>query len=311
MLLHLDLRQLRAEHPHGVFPVLVLAALRLAGHHHPCGDVGNADGGLRLVDMLPAGAGGAVSVHPQILRADLNLPLVLDIRHDLQGGKGGLAAAGGVEGADAYQPVDAGLAFQVAVGIFPGDNDGGGLDAGLVPIQIVDGLKLKLVALGPAHVHAVEHLAPVLGLGAAGPGVEIEDGVAAVILPGEQGGQTGLLQSALQLAIALLHLRQQGGVVLLDSHLHQGAQILPLGHKPGVVGQLVFQLLGALEHLLGLLQVVPKALGVGLLLQFRHLFFRAGQIQCRRKFLQFRGQGPQLLLIGVIFNNRHVVFLHS
>ena len=51
--------------------------------------------------------------------------------------------------------------------------------------------------LRPAGVHPVEHLAPVLGLGAAGAGVEAENGVAAVVLAGEQSGQIGLLQGPL------------------------------------------------------------------------------------------------------------------
>ena len=168
VLLHLDLRQLAAEHPHGVLPVLVLAALSLAADHHAGGDVGDADGAFGLVDVLAAGAAGAVGIHLQILRPDVHLVVVGDVRHHLQGGKAGLPAAGGVKGADAHQAVDAALAFEIAVGVLAGDDHRGGLDAGLVPVQIVDGLKLEVVALRPVHVHAVEHLGPVLGLGAAG-----------------------------------------------------------------------------------------------------------------------------------------------
>ena len=64
----------------------------------------------------------------------------VDLGHDLQGGEGGVAAAGGVEGGDAHQPVDARLALQVAVGVLALDQDGGALEAGLVAVQIVQDL---------------------------------------------------------------------------------------------------------------------------------------------------------------------------
>ena len=42
-----------------------------------------------------------------------------------------------VEGRDAHQTVDAVLPPQVAIGVLAGDHDGGGLDAGLVAVLIV------------------------------------------------------------------------------------------------------------------------------------------------------------------------------
>jgi hypothetical protein len=46
---------------------------------------------------------------------------------------------------------------------------------------------LEALALGPADVHAHQHLGPVLGLGAAGAGVHGDDGVERVGLAGEHG----------------------------------------------------------------------------------------------------------------------------
>ncbi len=46
---------------------------------------------------------------------------------------------------------------------------------------------VKAAALGPAQVHAQQHLGPVLRLGAAGAGVDGEKNVGAVVLAGEQG----------------------------------------------------------------------------------------------------------------------------
>ena len=62
------------------------------------------------------------------------------------------------------------------------------------------------MALSPAGVHAVEHLGPILGLGAAGAGVDAEDDVGGVVLPGEQGGHAGVLHLGLEQGEALLQL---------------------------------------------------------------------------------------------------------
>ena len=79
--------------------------------------------------MLPAGAAGTEHIHLDILRTDIHLDGVVDFRHDLQGGKGGVPAAGGVEGGDAHQTVHAGLALEIAVSVFAGDLDGGAFQA--------------------------------------------------------------------------------------------------------------------------------------------------------------------------------------
>ena len=217
-----------------------------------------AHGGGGLVDVLSARAAGPVDLHLDVLLADLHGVVVLDLRHDLHGGKGGLPPGVCVEGGDTDQTVDAVLAAEEAIGVFPLDGDGGGLDARLVPVLVVQGLDGEIMPLAPAGVHAEKHLAPVLGLGAAGAGVERQDGVVGVILPGEQGGQIGLLQGGLQGGIPLLHLGKQAGVVLLHGHFHQSGQVLPLGGEAGVMLQLVFQLLGALKDLLGGGYVVPE-----------------------------------------------------
>jgi hypothetical protein len=49
--------------------------------------VGNADGGFRFVDMLPARAAGAVGVDFQILGIDLDFDVLVDFRHDFHDAK--------------------------------------------------------------------------------------------------------------------------------------------------------------------------------------------------------------------------------
>ena len=161
------------------------------------------------------------------------------------------------------------------------------------------------MAFRPAGVHAEEHLTPVLGLRAAGSGVERKDCVVGVVLAGEEGGKIRLLQRGLQHAVSLLHLRQKAGVVLLRGHFHQGRQVLPLAMEFCVVFQLVFQLLGPLEHLLGRLEVVPEIRVPGFFLQLLHLPARALQVQSRRQLLQTGADGGQFLFVNVIFYNWH------
>ena len=230
--------------------------------------------------MLAAGAAGPVDLHLDVLVPDLHLVVILNLRHDLHRGKAGLPAGVGVKGRDPHQPVDAVLALQKAVGVVPLDGDGRGLDARLIPVLVVQDLVGEVVALRPAGVHPVQHLSPVLGLGAAGAGVEGQNGVVAVVLPGEEGGHPGLLDLFLQRLEAGLQLLQQLRVVGLLAHLAQGRQVLPLGDQLVLAGDLVLQLLEPLLHLLGPLQVVPEAVLGGLVLQL--LGLRPGAVHVQR-----------------------------
>jgi hypothetical protein len=81
---------------------------------------------------------------------------------------------------------------QMAEGIIPFDTDGDAFNAGLFPRKKIEDFRGVSLALGVAQVHPQEHLSPVLGFGAAGPRVDRQDGVAAVILLVEQSPQLGL-----------------------------------------------------------------------------------------------------------------------
>ena len=69
--------------------------------------------------------------------SDLDIDVVVDLRHDLQRGKGGLTAPAGIEGRNTHQAVHAVFAFEEAVGVHPLDEDGGAFDARFVAVQIV------------------------------------------------------------------------------------------------------------------------------------------------------------------------------
>ena len=72
--------------------VLVLRPFRLAVHGNAGGDVGDADGGLGLVHVLPAGATRAHGLDAQVLLVDLHPDGLVDVGIDEDAGEGGVAA---------------------------------------------------------------------------------------------------------------------------------------------------------------------------------------------------------------------------
>ena len=255
--------------------------------------------------MLAAGTGGAVDLHFDVLRADLHLYVIGKLRHDLHSGKTGLAAGVGVKGRDADQTVDAVFALQQAVGILALDGNNGRFDTGLVTFLVVQRFPSVAVTLRPAGIHPIEHLAPVLGLGAAGTGVELENNVVCVILTGEQRGHTDLFDLGFQRGELCFQFFQDLFVLRLLAHLAQGGQILPGAHEFLEAVELVLKLLQAGLHLLRALQIVPEAVLSGLILQTGGLLSHSVDVKGVPQLLQLRFQVPQLLLINVIFDQSH------
>ena len=70
-------------------------------------------------------------------------------------------------GRQAHQPVHAALGRQEPVGVLAVDREGRRLDAGLGALLDLLEVGLQAAPLGPAQVHAQQHLGPVLGVGAA------------------------------------------------------------------------------------------------------------------------------------------------
>ena len=124
----------------------------------------------------------------------------VDQRADVDLGEAGVAARGGVEGRDPDQPVDAALGGEEAVGVLAAGDEGRRLQARLLPRRGLLHLDLEAAPLGPAQVHPQQDLGPVLGVGAAGAGVDGDDGVAGVVLAAEQPRLLELGQAALDRA---------------------------------------------------------------------------------------------------------------
>ena len=259
VLLLCDLVELCLQHFHGVVTVLELAALGLAADHDAGGLVDQTDSRRSLVDVLAAGTGRTVHLHLDVLGADVHLDGVVQLGHHFQRSKAGLAAGVGVKGRHAHQAVHAVLALEQAVGVGTLDHHGSALQAGFVAVLIVQHLHGHAVGHGPLVVHAVQHLGPVLCFGAAGTGVERQDGVAVVILAVQHGHQLQLVHSLAHGVHGFLRLGDHGGVVLLVQHLDHGLGVIVQALQLFKAGQLAFQVAHFVKHLLAQLGVIVKA----------------------------------------------------
>ncbi len=134
-----------------------------------------------------------------------------------------MAAVGAVERRLPHEPVDAALGLHDPVGVLALDGERRRLEPRLLPRARLDQLGLEAAVVGPAEVHAQHHLGPVLGVRAARAGVDRGDGVAAVVLAGEEGvllEARELAAERLELCLDLgaelrIHREQLGGVVVL------------------------------------------------------------------------------------------------
>ena len=111
--------------------------------------------------------------------------------------------------------MDPGLGLQPTVSVGTLDLDGHRLDPRLFAGGLFQELHTQAVGVGPARVHAQEHSGPVAGLRSASAGIDLQEGVVAVRLAGEQGLEFGAarpLADGLQLASGLL---QAGFIALL------------------------------------------------------------------------------------------------
>src|SRR5882757_3226049 len=149
-LLNFQVVEFRAQHLHGHFAVLVLAALHLAGHDDSAGNVRDANGGFHFIDILAALAAGAESVEFQVIRLDVDFDAVVHFGNDEDGGERSVATRGLIEGGNAYESVHAGFAGEQAVGIFTAELDRGVLDAGFFARSFVEQVSGDAVTLRPA-----------------------------------------------------------------------------------------------------------------------------------------------------------------
>ena len=164
---------------------------------------------------------------------------------------------GGVERRQPHEPVHALLGRVEAVGVLALGAEGGGLDPGLLPRARLEQLDAEAAPLGPAHQHPQHHLGPVLGVGAAGAGVDGHERVAGVVGAGEQPLLLERREPLLDGVERLLDLGGELGVLL--GELDQPFEVVDVAGELLVRGQppRLARVLGADAP--GGLRVVPEA----------------------------------------------------
>ena len=162
-----------------------------------------------------------------------------------------------------------------AVGERPLDREGGRLDAGLLRVLGVEDVEPEVVALGPAGVHAQQHLGPVLRVDPARTRVDLHQGVALVVVAGQQRADLELLDRAAERGQRGLDLGQQVLVLELDGR----TRVVDAGAE---VGQLLERRTHdrlARRDLLRPLLVAPEIGVAGLLVE-------RGQLGAQRRGVQ-------------------------
>ena len=236
----------------------MLRATHLAGHRDAGRNVRQTHGAVGLVDMLAPGARRAIGIGADICRIDVDDDGVVDHRINPHRGETGVALGGGVERRDADQPVHAPFGLQPAVGVGALDLQRCGLDARLFAAGFLKEVDGHAMLLGPARVHAQQHAGPVTGLGAAGAGVDLDEGVIAVGLTGQQRLKLGASSTILQRPKLAARLFQAGLIAFIVGHFGIAERIgqitLHRTHRLDLAGQP-----GAFAHQrLGGLRLVPE-----------------------------------------------------
>ena len=203
----------------------------------------NADRRTRLVDVLAARAAGTEGIHADFVGIDLEVSrLVVKDRSHIQRGKRRVPSSAAVKGRDANEPVYALFRLEVAIGVLAIHLEGDGLHARLVAIQHVQLAHGPATAFAIAHIHAIQHLRPVLRLRAARARVQRENGVYGVIRAFEHllhaHGLDGLANRG-GLRLDLVH---ETVVQLLFRHLDERAEVVIARLELVIALQLVLKL---------------------------------------------------------------------
>jgi len=159
--------------------------------------------------------------------------------------------------------VHAPLRLEDPVGVLAGDRERRGLEAGLLAWGRLDQLLAEAAVARPAQVHAQEHLGPVLGVGAAGPGVDRDDGVAAVVVAPEERGFLEAAELAPQRHDRRLDLVE----LVVRRDLEQLAEVRDLGRERVVAVEALRQTRVLGREPCRALLIVPEARGAHLLLE--------------------------------------------
>ena len=146
----------------------MLAAFLLARYHDTCGNMSDADRGVRLVHVLSAFSRGPIRVDSEVFRADVDLHGVVDHGIDEDRRERCVAPSLLIERRDPNQAVHTLLCLQVAVRVTATYLQSDRLDASLFGGDQIEHRNLEIVRFSPTRIHAHEHLRPILRVGASG-----------------------------------------------------------------------------------------------------------------------------------------------
>ena len=150
------------------------------------------------------------------------------------------------------------LRLQPAIGIGALDQDRRRFDARLFARMLADDLDLVVAPLRPAHIHALQHLRPVLALGAAGAGVDLHIGVVGVGLAGEQRFHLALVRFGPELLQRRLGFRDDALVALLLTERDELNIVVKLECDPAEARERGFELLPLAHEALRPRRVAPE-----------------------------------------------------
>ena len=154
-----------------------------------------------------------------------------------------------------------------AIGVRGVDLECGGLDARLLGIRGVHHLGLVSIALGPAQVHAQQHLGEVRGIDTACAGSNGHDGGTGIVFAVHQRLDLHLVEILLDAFNLGLCLVERVGVVLLLAELDERGHIVETARGARQMLQLGLACAQLAHHLLRGLGVIPQSRSGGLLLK--------------------------------------------
>ena len=127
-----------------------------------------------------------------------------------------------VERALAHEAMNAGFSAQITVRVIACELDRCALETGHVTVGLFKNFHLETASFAVATIHAKQHLRPVLRLGAAGPGVDVEETVRHVLLAGKHALELKLSEDGVDFADVAFEAQQRG---LVAFHLGEFQQL--------------------------------------------------------------------------------------
>ena len=185
-------------------------------------------GGVRHVHILSTRSARAERLDAQVFGTDVYLHILLDLGEDIHGSERRVPPSGSVKRRYAHETMHAAFGKKAAIGVSSLHEKRDALDSRLVSRKEVEDFHAVPMVLGPAGVHPVEHLCPILSLGTTGSGVDFHDRVARVVRPGEEETKFEALERLLKGANDPLELLSELWIFLFPKELEQNLRVFQL-----------------------------------------------------------------------------------